>query len=127
MNGHEEEVLRAVPLRAPSRGLDERMEKLLTSERNRSPRLLRRAVPIWQTAAACAACAAWAFLAGTLVRGEGKASPANGEVRYVIQVEPKEFDVFDWTSYPKKNAPVSVLKAQLTGKEAGLKSNAANI
>jgi hypothetical protein len=119
MNDNEEELLRAIPLRAPSSALDDRMEKLLAAERIQPGRLLTRAVPAWQLAAACAACAAGAFLAGALVYGGKAAPPARDEVRYVVQVEQKAFDVFDWTKYPKKSAPLSVLKAQRAAKEAG--------
>ena len=118
MNHNEEELLRTIPLQAPSSALDDRMEKLLAAERIQPRRLLTRPIPAWQLAAACAACAAGAFFAGALVYGGKAAPPTRDEIRYVIQVEQRTFDVFDWTKYPKKSAPLSVLKAQRAAKEA---------
>ncbi len=122
MNDNEEELLRSIPLRAPSSALDERIEKLLGAERVKPRRLLTRPIPAWQLAAACATCAAGAFFAGALVYG-GRAAPlvqpAPAEVRYVIQVEQRGFDVFDWTKYPKRNAPLSVLQARRVAEEDG--------
>ncbi len=109
---NEEDLLRTIPLRRPSVSLDERMEKLLATERAELPRVGMRAMPAWQFAAACVACAAGAFLAGILIHGKRDAGAPKNEVRYVIQVDRKDFDVFDWTTYPKNRAPLSILKAK---------------
>lgn len=122
MSEREQDILRAIPLRKPSGNLDNRMEKLLAAQRVRRPGLLSRAVPVWQLAAGCAVVAACAFLAGMFLQDGDEAAAARGEVRYVIQVEPAGFDVFDWTTYPKQVAPVSVLKARQPNAEKNSKS-----
>ncbi|MCC6144290.1 MAG: hypothetical protein IT368_10835 [Candidatus Hydrogenedentes bacterium] len=98
-------------MRAPSADLDARMEKLFAAPRPPRRNVMMRPVRMWHLAAACAACAAIAFLAGLLARDGGQPPPAQTvEVHYVVEDRPQEYDVFDWTRYPKRVAPPSVLK-----------------
>ena len=120
MSMNEEDLLRQAPLRAPSDALDRRIEMLLAAPRVPRRRWLAQPVQVWQCAAACVLCAIAAFAAGALLHGRGETPsaaaatpPASTEVRYVIQVD-RPFDVFDWTKYPKKSAPGSVLKTRYT-------------
>jgi hypothetical protein len=106
MMEREEELLRTLPLRAPSGGLDARIGKLLSAERPRELRVR----PAWRWAAACAACAALAFAAGMFAHRHAAQPASPGATRYVIQVEQGTFDVFDWTKYPKDRAPRSILQ-----------------
>lgn len=109
MNQHEEELLRSLPLRAPGTALDARIDQLVAASRaDRVPR--GRSVRLWQCVAACAACAAIAFGAGLLMPRRAQQAPAGAaatEVRYVVQVEPGPYNVFDWTTYPKNMAPAA--------------------
>jgi len=110
MMEREEELLRTLPLRTPSDGLDARIAKLLSAERTRELRVFPRVLPAWRWAAACAACAALAFAAGMFAHRHGAQPASPGATRYVIQVEQGTFDVFDWTKYPKDRAPRSILE-----------------
>lgn len=114
MSDYEEKLLRAVPLKAPSSTLGERIEKLLNEQRVKASIPRGRAVSLWQMVAACAACAVAAFLVGMATHGWSTAAPGPmpTPVRYVIQMDQKGFDVFDWTKYPKNSAPVSLLESR---------------
>jgi hypothetical protein len=105
MNCDEEDLFGKAPLRPPSGTLDVRIEKLLAV----APRT-RRSLRVWHLAAACAACATVAFLAGTFLRGQDRPVPDSGKVQYVIQIKGQDFNVFDWTQYPERMAPDSVLR-----------------
>ena len=112
MNNDEAEFLRQSPLQAPSAELDARMRKLFAAAPPaRRPWFLARSMRVWQAVAACMLCAVSAFLAGAHVSGRGPVYAKQPEVRCVVQVEQRAFDVFDWTKYPKKMAPCSVLKS----------------
>jgi len=110
MNHHEEDFLRRAALRKPSETLDARMSKLFAEPRPARVGLLDRPVRIWQLAVACAVCTVAAFTAGMLWRAKPEPPARSVEVRYVLQAEKRPFDVFDWTQYPAKAAPCSVLK-----------------
>lgn len=110
MMEREEDLLRTLPLRAPSEMLDARIGKLLSAERPQELRVVARAHRAWRWAAACAACTALAFAAGMYVHRHAARPASPSETRYVIQVEQHGFDVFDWTKYPKDRAPRSVLE-----------------
>jgi len=106
----EEDVLRGMTLAPPSEALDRRIGQLLkeTHARRRSP--FSRRVLLWQCAVACLVCAAIAFLAGALVRGREGGTRAVSETRWIVQIQERPFDVFDWTRYPKDAAPRSAAK-----------------
>lgn len=112
MNHDEEKRLQGVALRAPSQALDARMERLFAAPAVYRPRLLARPVLAWQCALICILCTTAAFLAGSLTRGKETGASVSPEVRYVIQIEQQAFDVFDWTKYPKRSAPCSLLRTQ---------------
>jgi hypothetical protein len=107
----EEDVLRGMALAPPSEALDRRIGQLLkeTHVRRRNP--FSRRVLLWQCAVACAVCAAIAFVAGALVRGQEAGTRAVSETRWIVQIQERPFDVFDWTRYPKDAAPRSAAKA----------------
>ncbi len=108
---NEEEFLRQLPVRPPSKMLDRRVTGILGSPR---PRVMARRVALWQCVAACAVCAALAFAAGAFMPARAQNTPLS-EVRWVVHVQPQPFNVFDWTQYPKTMAPDSVLQAANPG------------
>ena len=113
MNHEEEDLLRSAALRTPPRMLDARMELLLTARPVYRPRLLARPVLAWKCAMICALCTMAAFLAGVLADKAETGSAGMRELRYVIHLEQQDFDVFDWTKYPKRSAPCSLLRTNI--------------
>lgn len=118
----DEKELRALALRAPTAELDARVEKLLSVPRAARGSWTQQAGPwqqvgFWQCVAACAVCAAVAFAVGVWLPTRGAGAPvaaAPVEVHYIVQQEQRAYDVFDWTTYPKKMAPASRLRATPT-------------
>jgi len=111
---NEEEFLRQLSLREPPKTLDGRVGEMLESSR---PRILVRRIALWQCAAACVLCGLLAFMAGVMLPRRGPQKTPVSEVRWVLQVQPQPFNVFDWTQYPKSMAPDAVLQAANTGVE----------
>jgi hypothetical protein len=118
MSEREEDLLRRAALRKPSDALDARMDKLFSTPHVQRAGVLMRPVRLWHVAVACVACAVAAFAAGLLLRAAPESPQRAVEVRYVLQADQQAFDVFDWTRYPKKVAPCSILKKNRTGTES---------
>ncbi len=108
----EEDFLRQLPPRQPSEMLDKRIDTMLGSPRRN---VVARPVALWQCAVACAVCAVMAFGAGLLLPGRAHQKAPVSEVRWVLQTQPQNFNVYDWTQYPKRMAPDSVLQAASPG------------
>jgi hypothetical protein len=110
----EEDVLRRMALAAPTEALDRRIGQLLRETQVRHSGRFWWRVPLWQCGVACLVCAAVAFLAGTLTRGRETGTRAVSETRWIVQIQKRPFDVFDWTTYPPEAAPRSAMKAMYT-------------
>ena len=108
---NEEDFLRELPLRQPSEMLDQRVGQMLGSTR---PRIMVRRVALWQCAAACAICVLLAFVAGIFLPARTQQQKPVSEVRWVLQVQQRPLNVYDWTQYPKSVAPCPVLQAENT-------------
>lgn len=108
---NEEEVLRSRRLRPPSENLDRRIEQLIRTPGEYRERPAARRISFWQCAAACLLCAAAAFVAGRVMSKHGADKGPEVERQYVFQVQPRSFNVFDWTQYPKEMAPDSIVRA----------------
>ncbi len=111
---NEEDFLRQLPLRQPSEMLDKRIGRMVGFPRRN---VMARRVALWQCVAACAVCTVMAFAAGFLLPPRAPQQAPVSEVRWVLQTPPQPFNVFDWTQYPKRMAPDSVLQAANPGVE----------
>lgn len=116
MNEHDEAWLRELPLRGPSASLDTKIEKLIAAQALQTAR--PRNFTWWQCAAACAACVAATYF-GVLSLAPRRAAPADTapvttEVHYIVQTQQQPYDMFDWTKYPKKVAPNSMMPVRQT-------------
>ena len=110
MNENDEKWLRDLSLRPPSASLDTRIQQLIAAHGTQP--LPARRFTLWQCAAACAACAAAAFLGAFTLLPQGEAAQPITQVRYVVETPAPAYDVFDWTKYPKNVAPNSMLPAR---------------
>ncbi len=122
-----ERLLEEAPLVQPRDRLDTRMDQLF-SEPPRPRRILTRPVALWQTATACAVCAAFGFLLHRAMPAQERPPSEVPSVVYIIEAGTRvPMHAFDLTQrgelFPSEPADVQVRVITPAEKQGGETNN----